>query len=244
LIARRADVFVAVSAEDKRRMTSVEGIPADMIELIPNGIADPPPSDARSDVRVELGIAPNAPVIGTVATLRHYKGVDVLLRAAALLIEDLPQLQVLVAGGDEGTDTTVRRDLNLLAGELGIADNVRLLGFRDDVPAVVAAFDVAVCSSDFEGSPLSVLEYMEEAKPVVATAVGGLPDLVTDGEQGYLVPVRNPERLAQRIGELLADPDAAQRMGEAGRKLRRAKFGIDGTVAKIEALYERLAARG
>jgi len=244
LIARRADVFIAVSAEDKRRMTAIEGIPADMIELVPNGIADPPPRSDRGDVRAELGIATGSPVIGTVATLRPYKGVDVLLQAAALLVPDWPDLQVLVAGGDEGTDTSVRAGLRELIAREGIEANVHLLGFRDDIPAVVDAFDVAVCSSDFEGSPLSVMEYMEEAKPVVATAVGGLPDLIADGDQGYLVGVRDPAALAAGIGKLLADPEAARRMGEAGQRLRREEFSIDATVAKIEALYERLAGRG
>ncbi len=244
LIARSADVFVAVSAEDRRRMTSIEGIPAEMIELIPNGIPDPPAAAERSDVRAELGIAADAPVIGTVATLRPYKGVDVLLRAAAVLADSRPELRVLVAGGDEGGDTTVREELRSLAAELGIADNVLLLGFRDDVAAVVDAFDVAVCSSDFEGSPLSVMEYMEEAKPVVATAVGGLPDLISDGVNGMLVGQRDPEALAAAISPLLDDPARRAELGARGRELRRSEYSIDATVRRVGELYERLAARG
>jgi glycosyltransferase involved in cell wall biosynthesis len=238
LIARRADVVVAVSSEDRRRMIEIEGIPPELIELIPNGIADPG-DGARADVRAELGIDTGAPVIGTVATLRPYKGVDVLVRAAARLVPDHPDLRVLVAGGDEGTDTSVRAELRRLIAELGLESHVLLLGFRSDVPAVVAAMDVGVCSSDFEGSPLSVMEYMAEGKPVVASAVGGIPDLVKDGVTGALVPPREPERLATAIAELLADPTARAAMGERGRELRQAEYSIDSTVRRLSELYER-----
>lgn len=243
LIARSADVIVAVSAEDRRRMSSVEHIPPEMIELIPNGIPDPAPAAERGDVRAELGIAPGAPVIGTVATLRPYKAVDVLIRATALLVADHPDLRVLVAGGDEGTDTSVRAGLGELVAELGLEDNVDLLGFRDDVASVIDAMDVGVCCSDFEGSPLSVMEYMEEAKPVVATIVGGIPDLVTEGINGLLVPRRDHRRLAEAIGSLLSDPDRRAEMGRHGQALRRSEYSIDATVAKVADLYERLAAR-
>ncbi len=238
LIARRADVIVAVSSEDRRRMIEIEGIPPELIELIPNGIADPPAGE-RGDVRAELGIARDAPVIGTVATLRRYKGVDVLIEAVALLVRDDPRLRVLVAGGDEGTDTSVRTELRQLISERGLEENVLLLGFRADVPAVVAAMDVGVCSSDFEGSPLSVMEYMAEGKPVVASAVGGIPDLVKDGVTGTLVPPRRPERLATAIGALLDDPAARAAMGERGRELREAEYSIDATVRRLTELYER-----
>lgn len=243
LIARRADVIVAVSAEDRRRMTSVEHIPPGMIELIPNGIPDPPPAGERAEVRAELEIPARAPVIGTVATLRPYKAVDVLIRAAALLVAEHPDLRVLVAGGDEGTDTSVRAGLRALVAELGLERNVELLGFRDDVPAVIDAMDVGVCCSDFEGSPLSVMEYMEEAKPVVATTVGGIPDLITDGVNGWLVPPRDHARLAEAIESLLSDPDRGAEMGRRGRELRRTEYSIDATVGRVADLYERLAAR-
>ena len=131
-----------------------------------------------------------------------------LIRAAALLVADHPDLRVLVVGGDEGTDTTVREGLRSLIGELGLERNVELLGFRDDVPSVVEAMDIGVCSSDFEGSPLSVMEYMEEAKPVVATAVGGIPDLIADDVNGLLVPPRDPRRDGRRCCAAPAGPRA------------------------------------
>jgi glycosyltransferase involved in cell wall biosynthesis len=108
---------------------------------------------------------------------------------------------------------------------------------------VLDALDIAVSSSDFEGSPLSVMEYMEAAKPVVATRVGGVPDLVEDGVTGLLVEPREPEALAAAIAQLLDDPERARQMGAAGRARRRREFDIDVTVTRIQRLYEELWAR-
>jgi glycosyltransferase involved in cell wall biosynthesis len=192
-------------------------------------------------VREEFGIAPDALVLGTVATLRPYKGVDVLVRAGALLVDRFPNLRILVAGGDEGTDTSVREGLRELIDELGVADNVILMGFRADIPDVIEAMDIGVNSSDFEGSPLSVMEYMEAGKPVVATAVGGVPDLITEGAQGLLVPRRDPEALAAALAELLADPDRRAEMGASGRQRRRREFSVEATVDHVADLYEQVA---
>jgi glycosyltransferase involved in cell wall biosynthesis len=102
--------------------------------------------------------------------------------------------------------------------------------------------DVAVTCSDFEGSPLSVLEYMEAGLPVVATQVGGLPDLIDDRVHGLLVPRREPAALARAIGDLLGDPQRRQAMGAAGRRRRREQFDFGVMVARLEDLYERLYA--
>lgn len=240
LIGRRADIVVAVSSEDRRRMIEIEGLDPNKLVMIPNGIATPT-AGRPGAVRAELGIEPDQLVIGTVATLRPYKGVDVLIRAAALVVDRFPDLRVLVAGGDEGTDTTVRAGLVELIDELGLADNVILLGFRSDIPDVIEAMDIGVCSSDFEGSPLSVMEYMEAAKPVVATSVGGIPDLISEGEHGLLVPRRDPEALAAALAQLLGDPERRRQMGLRGQERRRREFSVEATVEHVEDLYERLA---
>ena len=106
---------------------------------------------------------------------------------------------------------------------------------------ILAAMDVAVLSSDHEGSPLSVMEYMEAARPVVATNVGGIPDLVVE-VTGILVPPRDPTALAAAISGLLDDPDLRRRLGEAGRARRRSEFDISNTVRRVEDLYEELYA--
>ena len=143
---------------------------------------------------------------------------------------------LIVGEGEE------RGRIESLIAELGLEDTVSLLGRRNDVPDVLRTFDVAACSSDFEGTPLSVLEYMEAALPVVATRVGGVPDLIEDGVNGCLVEPRDAEGLAAGLARLLGDPDLARGMGQRGQARRRSEFDISSTVREIERLYESLVA--
>jgi glycosyltransferase involved in cell wall biosynthesis len=239
VIARGADRFIAVSREDRRRMTDVEGIDPRRTMFLPNGVTSSAAPTGR-DVRAELGIAAGAPVIGSVGVLRPQKALDVLLRATAELLPRMPELQLLLVG--EGAE---RARLEALASELAIGDAVRFLGYRADVPDVLRAFDVAVSSSDFEGSPLAVMEYMDAALPVVATRVGGVPDLIDPGVHGLLVARRDHAALASAIAELLSDPDRRRTMGARAQQRRRSEFDIDVLVARLQELYvELLAARG
>jgi glycosyltransferase involved in cell wall biosynthesis len=237
VIARWSSVFVAVSREDQRRMAEVEHIRPERTLFIPNGIPTPAPASG-ADVRAELGIPADAPVIGTVSVLRPQKALDVLLRATKILRAQFPDLRVLIAGeGDR------RFALEELSAELGLEQAVMFLGVRTDVPDVLAALDIAVSTSDFEGSPLSVMEYMEAARPVVATRVGGVPDLIDHGEQGLLVEPQDPEGFAQAVAELLRDPERARRMGERARERRRTEFDIEVMVRRLEGLYAELRNR-
>ena len=235
LIGRSADAFLAVSREDRRRMIEVERVDAGKVIFVPNGIPKPaPPSGA--DVRAELGIDPRAPVVGTVCALRPQKALEVLIEASGPLAERFPGLRVLIIGSGSEAEALERR-----IAELGLAGTVTLVGHRTDIPDVLEAFDIGVCCSDFEGTPLSVLEYMEAGLPVVATRVGGVPDLISPGEQGLLVEPRDPAGLAAAITRLLGDPAAAATMGVSGRARRRAEFDIAVTVNEIERLYTALA---
>jgi glycosyltransferase involved in cell wall biosynthesis len=242
LVARGADRFIAVSREDQRRMTEVERIPPRRTVFIPNGIVAPPPPSGH-DVRAELGIEAGAAVAGIVGMLRAQKAHGVLLRALALLGRDWPQLTLLVAG-----DGPEQGALEALARELGVGERVRFLGDRTDIPDVLAALDLAVCCSDFEGSPLAVMEYMDAALPIVATTVGGVPDLIEPGVHGLLVPAQDPAALAEAIATVLRDPDRAKAMGARARERRRSEFDIDVQVRRVEDLYRELlgarAARG
>jgi glycosyltransferase involved in cell wall biosynthesis len=172
-----------------------------------------------------------------VAVLRAQKGLDVLVRAVAEAARELPALRVAIAG--EGPE---RERLEALAAELGVADRVQLLGHRSDVPDLLASFDVAVSSSWFEGSPLAAMEYMDAGLPVVATRVGGMPDLIEDGVHGRLVEPGDPVALAAAIVEVVGDRERAAAMGARARERRRAEFDLNGTVRRLEDLYERLAA--
>jgi glycosyltransferase involved in cell wall biosynthesis len=237
LIARYCDVFIAVSREDRRKMIELERVPAGRIRLVANGITPGVPTLGR-DVRAELDAGPG-PLIGAVGGLRAVKTYDVLIRAAARLHDDHPNLRVLIAG--EGAE---RPKLEALIRELGLTDVVLLLGARRDVPDLLAALDVAVCASESEGSPLSVMEYMEARLPIVATNVGGIPDLIEDGVHGLLVEAGNPVAMAGAIDELLRDPARASQLGDNARERRQREFDIDVMVGNLEDLYtELLAAR-
>jgi glycosyltransferase involved in cell wall biosynthesis len=240
VIARRADRFLAVSRADRRRMTEVEGIDAARTGFIPIGIHPSTLSAGARDVRAELGLRPDAPVIGSVGILRPQKANEVLIRAVALLAAKRPDVRLLLVG-----DGPARASLERLVGELDLRENVKLLGMRSDVPEILRALDVAACSSDFEGSPLAVMEYMDMGLPIAATAVGGIPDLIESGVHGLLVPPRDPGALAGALEELLGDRARARAMGECASERRRAEFDLGVVIARIEALYcELLARRG
>lgn len=249
LIARRADAFVAVSKEDQRRMVSVERIPESLIRFIPNGIPLGPLRTDGERVRAELGVTRGQPLVGMVAVLRPQKACEVLLRATVSIREAFPEVQILVIGGptgssDEGYGGYFDK-MRALSSELGLDSTVRFLGARSDVPELLGALDLAVLSSDYEGSPLSVLEYMAAGKPVVATRVGGVPDLVSDGETGLLVERQDPAAFASAVIELLGDRDRAEAMGRAGRERCERLFSIDAMIERFERLYEELyAAKG
>ncbi|GIK78199.1 MAG: glycosyltransferase family 1 protein [Acidobacteria bacterium] len=235
LIAPRADAFLAVSELDRRRMIEVERIDPAKVIFVPNGIPEPPPR-GDVDVRRELGIGREAPIVGTVCALRPQKALDVLIDAAAILARRIDGLRVLIVG--EGPE---RPALERRIAELGLAATVVMLGHRDDVRDLIGEFDVAACSSDFEGTPLSVLEYMQAALPIVATRVGGIPDIVADGSEGMLVEPRDPAALAAAVARLLGDRDLAARLGSGARERQLAEFDIGVTVRAVERIYEGLA---
>jgi glycosyltransferase involved in cell wall biosynthesis len=237
LIGRGSSVFVAVSEEDRRRMIEIERVRPEKLLFVPNGIE--PRSPRGSDVRAELGIPVDAPLIGAVSVLRPQKALDVLVRAVAPLVRERADLRVLIVG--EGPE---REALTELIESEGVGDRVLLTGFRDDIPDVLDALDVAVSSSAFEGSPLAMMEFMEAARPIVATSVGGVPDLIDDGVHGRLVQAGHVEGLRGALRDMLNDREAARRMGERAQERRRREFDLDVVVRRCEALYERLAAGG
>jgi glycosyltransferase involved in cell wall biosynthesis len=234
LIARGSNAFIAVSREDRRRMIELERIKPDRAVFVANGIPALPPPSGR-DVRAELGIGPEDLVVTTVGFLRRPKTMDVLIEAAAKIVPRFPNLKVLIVG--EGNDRSV---YEALIEKLGVGDTVKLLGLRSDVPDLLAESDVAVLSTNSEGSPLSVMEYMDAGLPVVGSRVGGIPDLIDDGVEGLLVEPGDPESLAQAIGRLLDAPEEARRMGERGRERRRREFDIDVMVENLQNLYVEL----
>jgi glycosyltransferase involved in cell wall biosynthesis len=235
LIARFGDAFVAVSHADQRYMIEVERIPPKWTVFVPNGAPDGQPTPGI-DARSLLGVGPETRTVGSAGFMHRRKRFDLLVRAAGILRSEFPSLRVFIAGDGEE-----RIRIEELIARLGLGETVVLLGRRTDVVDLIQGFDVAVCCSDHEGSPISVMEYMDAARPVVVTSVGGNPDLIEDGEDGLLVEPGDYVALASAIGRLLRDRELSQRLGAAARERRLREFTIEATCRRLEALYvERL----
>ena len=216
------------------------GIPADKLAMIPSGIADDEvaPDVDPAAVRSELGLPPGCPLAIFVGRLAEQKGVGDLVAALDLLQHVRPDLRTLIVG-----DGPLRGRLEADARAFRLLDDGRatFLGHRADVPRLLAASDVLVLPSRYEGMPNVVLEAMRWGKPVVATAAPGTTEVVVDEATGLLVPLRDPVALARAIRRVVADPDLARRLGEAGRARVEAEFGVDRMVDRFAALYEEVA---
>jgi glycosyltransferase involved in cell wall biosynthesis len=236
VIARAADVIVAVSTRDQERMTSVEGIPPHMTRYIPNAFMPPAGDAASGDLRAELGIAPETPIVGTLCVHRVQKALDVLVDAFAIVAKRMPE-PVLVMGG-EGIMTDA---LKAQAQELGIADRVHWIGRRTDGAVVLDGFDICAMSSDYEGTPLLAFECIAAGTPMVATDVGGFRDIFESGTSALLVPRQDPEALAGALEELLRSPERRRAMAAAAAE-RLDEFTVERAVERVSALYEELLA--
>lgn len=239
VIGRLADVIVAVSTRDQERMTSVEGIPPAKTRYIPNAFMPLKAAETEGDLRAELGIDAGTPVAGTLAVLRPQKAIDVLLDAFAIVAKRMPDARLVIGGFGEMSETWQAH-----AREIGIGERVDWLGGRNDGPVVLGGFDIAVMSSDFEGTPLFAFECMAARTPMVVTDVGGQRDIFENGESALLVPARDTAAMADALEELLRDPERRQAMAEAAHE-RLAEFSVERAVERVEALYEeQLAAKG
>jgi glycosyltransferase involved in cell wall biosynthesis len=188
-------------------------------------------------LRDEYGMEPGSQLVGVVGRLEVEKGHPTLLEAWPRVLRSVPDAYLIVVG--EGSRMAA---LHEIARALRIAHRVVFTGRRDDVPAVTAALDVAVLPSYREAQGLTVLEAMALSRPVVASNVGGIPEMITDGETGLLVPPHDPAALARAIVRLLKDHQLADTIGRAGHDLVHDKFCVEMMVSQIQALYEEGAA--
>jgi glycosyltransferase involved in cell wall biosynthesis len=236
LANRRTNLLVANSEAVKQDVMVREGVPSARIRVVYNGIdAERYERRARPQMRAELEIPAGAPVVGVVANLIHYKGHRFLLQAFQRVHAWRPGTVLLLAG-----DGPCRPELERLAEELGIVEMVRFLGTRRDIPELLAATDVVVLPSLEEGFPNAVLEAMAAGKPVVASAVGGIPEAVVHEATGLLVPPGDPTALAEAILAVVGDPARAEQMGRAGQARAKDRFGMERMVTETEAIYEEL----
>ena len=231
-----ADIF-SVSQALRESMVG-EGFPRARVGVIYNGIEPGRPATAedRAAVRRALGIPPDALVVGTVARLDAVKDLGAALRGFAALRSVEPRAHCVIVG--DGDD---RNALQGVTRELGLDDAVHFLGIRNDVRRVLAAFDVYVNSSVFEGISLTILEAMSAGLPVVATAVGGTPEVIAHDTNGVLVPARDAATLGAALIALAASPSRRHALGSAARRSVDARFTLDGMVAQYERVYRRLA---
>lgn len=189
----------------------------------------------RGEIRQEFGFSRQDLLVGIVARLVPIKGHNYFLEAAEIVAKSVPQAKFLIVGDGE-----LRADLEKAARDAGISDKVFFLGFRKDLEHIYADLDLAVLSSLNEGLPVAIIEAMCAAKPVVATDVGGVAELVTEGQTGKVFPSRSPFELAQGIIELLSDPPRMQEMGEKARVAAYPKYSIKRLVCDMEGLYSGL----
>ncbi len=232
------DKHVAVSAEIANELRTRCRVPAAKVTHIPNGLEGAPFVEAAGErlaFRHEIG-APRWAVVATVVASLDSKGHGDLLAAAAELVADGVDLRLVVAGEGHWGGPVISK----AAAELGLAERVHLLGFRDDVPRVLAGSDVFVLPTPSEGLSIAIMEAMAAGLPVVATKVGGNAELVEAGKTGLLVPVGDVGALAYALGLLARDPVKRRAMGRAARSRVTLEFTADKMADRYAALYEEL----
>lgn len=216
------------------------GFQKDRIRVICNGVDTSrfrSPQD-RGQYKTKLGLRADALIFGAIGRLVPVKCFPNLLEASAVVFKKLPNAYLVIVG-----DGPLYDDLTALAQEAKIADRIKFLGWRPDVPDVLKALDVFVCSSESEGMSNTILEAMATGVPVVATAVGGNVELVADGETGRLVPANNPTVLADAVVQLLANPRQCSEMGWHGRQRVEKIFSLEAMTENYAKFYAELYTR-
>jgi glycosyltransferase involved in cell wall biosynthesis len=235
---RQVDCFIAAS-EAIRRMLVSDGVPAERTVTVHEGIdvdhvlAAPP-----VNVHQAFWLPHGSPVVGNVAALVPHKGQRHLIEAAHLVVRQVPDARFVILGEGE-----LRDHLERQVRDYHLEKHVLLPGFRTDVLGCIKGFDVFAMSSVTEGLGTSLLDAMACAKPIVATAAGGIPEVVADGVTGLLVAPRDHHAMAQALVRLLGDGGLRQQMGEAGRARVSERFTVEKMVVETAAVYARLAGR-
>lgn len=233
VIATGVDRYIAVSEHVARRLDQTYGFSAPKVCVVHNGVSvthfDSP--SVNTELRARFVGTTDRPVVLALARLDKQKGHCYLLEAATLV----PHAVFVLAG--EGPE---RPALEAQARTLGVRDRVHFLGYRQDIPDLLAMCDLFVLPSLFEGFPLSILEAMAAGKPVVATAIGGTDEAVIHGETGLLVPPADPIALAQAIQAALSAPGFGKQLGAAGRARVRREFSAEGMVQRVSQIYDEI----
>ena len=231
----QVDCFVASSGTIRDKLAA-DGIPRRKITVIPPGvdverIQKTPPAN----VHAEFYLPTQAPIVGNVAALVAQKGHTHLIDTAALVCREVPDARFVIVGGGE-----LRHSLEKQIQDKHLERHIFLAGFRANVIELTRGFDILVSASLAEGASMALLDGMAAGKPIVATATGSVPELVADGNNGFIVSPRDDEEMARRIVGLLKDPDARARMGRASLDRAVDQFTVERMVQDIADLYESL----
>ncbi len=238
---RASDALIAV-ADAVARVLIEGGVPPHRVTTVRSGITlrAVPNQEERAGVRDRLGISDADWVMGIVAHILPHKGYDDLVQALALIKAKAPNVRCLIVG--EAPRKRYLHRLLQCAERLSVRDRMTLVGKQDEVAPFLHAMDLFVLPSRTEGLPITILEAMAAGRPVVAAAVGGIPEVVRDGETGLLVPERDPRRLADAVLRLLETPGFARAMGEAGRKRIEEAFTLEREARQTSQVYRHLLA--
>ncbi len=241
LLGHACRKVVAVSASTREAMIDF-GIQPGHITLVPNGVdtrvfsVAGPAGEGRA-LRDELKLGANDVLIGAVGNIRAPKAYDVLLNAAALLLKRVPNACFAVVG--EGNEKAFE-PLLALRKSLGLESRFHFLGFRKTTPELLRNFDVFVSSSRSEGLPLSFLEAMATGRTMVATRSGGAEEVIEPDRSGWLVPIENPQALADALERAAREPELRARLGKAARERVEKDFSLQATVQRYASLYAEL----
>ena len=236
---KNVDAVIAISDEVKRVLVK-GGVPAKLVEVVPSGVDFAPFRDVadRDFLRRELRFRPDDYLVGIVAQLEDHKGHRYLIDATRVIKEETPRIKLIVVGSG-----SLEMELSRQAQDLGVEDLVFFLGFREDVPRILASLDLFVLSSHMEGLGSSILDAMAAKLPVVATRAGGIPEIVVHRETGLLVPPRSPSALAEAVLKLYKDRKLAAALGAKGFEVVHEKFSAEAMAERIVEVYGRLAAK-
>ncbi len=231
--------IIAVTAAVREHLLRQRVAAPDKITVIRNAVdpGNPVTPEERWRVRQELGISPIAPVLGSLGRLAPEKGPEVFLKAAQIVAAQHPDARFLIVGGG-----SCYAQMEALAQQLGIQDKVIFTGVRTDVRTLLGAMDLFVLPSHTEGMSIALLEAMAASLPVVATAVGGTPDVISHEDNGWLVQPDNPKQMALACGRLIRDEPLRTRLAVAGRQRVVQQFGLETMIERTQSVYRSVLA--
>lgn len=228
--------FVAVCEAAKNARVSREKLDPRRIDVVPIGL--PPrsiPRDQRDEIRAELGVASDAtPVVGILANLREMKGHRDVIEALPAILERLPQTVFLFAGRDDS-----QGQVEKLARARGVAHAIRFLGYYRDTARLLAAMDLFMLPSTWEGLPVSILEAIHAGVPVIATRVGGIPEIIRDGREGLLIEPRRPDQIAGAVIRLTENWPLRAEISRAADLRAQTVFSLSSMTSRMEAIYDQ-----